>query len=179
MKLHILPALLLLAVTAFLASPKAEAQYYIGGTFGSNFDENFGGSAIFGLDDPNMPLRLEAEFVYRFEDKDAVFVDFAGVQSGEIHMMGPFGNIFFDLENRTPVTPYIGGGIGYVRIDQASRSDYVVAYQFMAGASIHLGDNLDIFGGYRYYETRKPSLSNILSGRIKKDIAEAGIRLRF
>lgn len=184
MKLRSLSVLFSLsAVFALLTPLESEAKgfdrYYISGTVGSNFSNAHGGTFAIGLDDPVVPLRVEFELQYRLREKNTVFVDFAGLQQGDIHVYGPFANIFYDWHNDTRFTPYFGGGLGYVKIDQASRSDYKLAYQGMAGVAFELASHIDIFGGYRYVETRTPDLTNILSDKFRKHIGEVGLRIRF
>lgn len=183
MKLRSLSIVLSLAAAVSFLSPDAQARnfegYYLSGTVGSNFQNTYGGTVAIGLDDPVVPLRLEVELQYRFRDKNTVFVDFAGLQDGDIHMFGPFANVFYDWHNDSIFTPYIGGGLGYVKINQASRSDYKLAYQAMAGVAMELTEKLSLFGGYRYVETRTPNLLNIQSDKFRKHMGEIGLRVGF
>jgi opacity protein-like surface antigen len=77
-------------------------------------------------------------------------------------------NGFIDLHNDTPVTPYVGGGIGFAALhltdthdnftgDRLYREDdaTVFAYQAGAGLDIALNRRVSLDLGYRYFGTSK------------------------
>jgi len=77
-------------------------------------------------------------------------------------------NAFFDLHNSSPITPYLGGGIGFatmylsdtfvpgdpVPIYQAD-NDTVFAYQAGGGLDIALNRRISLDLSYRYFATTK------------------------
>jgi len=86
------------------------------------------------------------------------------------------GNVFFDIRNPSPVTPYIGGGIGLATLSlddtyatnpstgnrvrlYDSGSETVFAYQAGAGLEIALNYMLSLDLGYRYFGTAKTTFN--------------------
>lgn len=133
---RVVPALV--AVTLLVnASPAAaqEGRPYIGGALGHNMPSaaDVGGGAIannleFECDLAGMlsggwlawgtpgagGLRLEAEGAYRNNNADSVSVTTA---TGAAEVLSFMGNAFWDVDLDTWLTPYLGGGIGYARVN--------------------------------------------------------------
>jgi opacity protein-like surface antigen len=141
-------------------------DYYYGGAYRDNveFDPGvytgFTGGYDFGF------VRLEGELSYRYNEIKSV----EGFQSvdGDIGSFATMFNVFFDLHNSSPVTPYLGGGIGFASLYlsdtygwgpygnvplYAEGYDTVFAYQFGAGVDIALNRNMSLDVGYRYFKT--------------------------
>lgn len=137
---------------------------YVGGTAGYDF----------GL------IRLEGELSYRWNEMDSIKdretgVKYGGVE-GDIGVFACMANAFLDMHNSSPVTPYLGGGIGLATIyisdtygtdsDGFRRTLYseddesVFAYQAGAGLDIALNRQTSIDIGYRYFETEKASFTS-------------------
>lgn len=88
-------------------------------------------------------------------------------------------NGFYDLPNTTRFKPYVGGGLGFTSFTLDSltttglahnallidSSQRVFAYQAMIGVNYALTDRLDIGGGYRYFASVDPSLSDTAGHR--------------
>ena len=62
------------------------------------------------------------------------------------------GNLYFDLDNDSAFTPYVGagGGYGWTSIDGSGGDDDGVAFALMAGVGVDLSENVTIDLGYRY-----------------------------
>ena len=65
-------------------------------------------------------------------------------------------NIWYDMRNSSPITPYLGGGFGYGRGHQADvgvidGSGNGVAYQAGGGIDIRVSQGLSLDLGYRYF----------------------------
>ena len=104
-------------------------------------------------------------------------------------------NVYYDLRNRSAITPYVGAGVGdaYVRNarfytsgGQASGhlSAWTLAYQFMAGISYDLTDTVGLNLGYRYFtgpdvRVDEPLIGTTVTFRNSSHNAEAGIRWFF
>lgn len=114
--------------------------------------------------------------------------------SGGSHVVSFMGNGFYDIAlPNTRFTPYIGGGIGFARVEAndwradnaplASDSAVVFAYQAGAGVSYPLTKRTDAFLDYRYFATQDPTFATATGGTIKTDLetqnVSVGLRYRF
>jgi opacity protein-like surface antigen len=145
-------------------------------------------------------LRVEGELSYKNAEIHAVEQE--GVRyhniDGRIGALAMMGNVFVDLRNPGPVTPYFGAGAGFAGIYisdvfgtdpsrarkdlNSSDSDAVFAYQFGGGLEIALTRRLSLDVGYRYFRTSKATLN---SGDIETQLrfeshnAAVGVRMKF
>lgn len=145
-------------------------------------------------------VRLEGELSYK-QGEIATITDKAGNYQyrnvdGTLGALAIMFNAFFDLHNSTPVTPYLGGGIGFAAMHLSDTfvpgdrlpvyqedDDSVFAYQAGAGLEIALNQRLSLDFGYRYFATTKARFGN------NRDIATeltfqshntaVGIRVKF
>ena len=136
-----------------------DPSVYLGGTGGYDF----------GF------LRLEGELSYRHANMDSI-TDSTGYRfrnvDGNVGAFSTMFNVFFDIHNRSIVTPYLGGGIGFTTLFMSDTTAYdtrdlsnvvlydegddtVFAAQAGAGIDIALSrfNSLDV--GYRYFRTGK------------------------
>jgi opacity protein-like surface antigen len=139
-------------------------------------------------------IRAEVELGYRQAALDS-FTNL-GTKSGasdDIHMITYLANAYYDFNNPTQWTPYVGAGVGgaAVKLTKTSglgnttNSDSVLAYQFMAGftyapTSIPMTE----WGiGYRYFTANSPSFrtagANLSLDDITSHNLEATARFRF
>jgi opacity protein-like surface antigen len=129
---------------------------YVGGTAGYDF----------GV------IRLEGELSYRQNEMDTITdrdsgVKYSGVD-GDVGVFAFMANVFVDLHNDSPITPYIGGGIGgaTIYLSDTDGSIYgerlrlysaddesVFAYQIGGGLDIALNRQTSLDIGYRYFRT--------------------------
>lgn len=111
-------------------------------------------------------IRLEGELSYKYNEIDSIKGRNPGYYylATEVGTFALMGNVFFDLHNNSPITPYIGGGIGVATIYLGNdRNDYyddyeddydsVFAYQLGGGLEIALNQRLSLDVGYRYFAT--------------------------
>lgn len=163
---------------------------YIGGTGGYDF----------GI------VRVEGELSYKHSDLKSITDQADGYQfrnvDGNLGVLAMMFNTFFDLHNDTPVTPYVGGGIGFASLHLSdtygtdtrgttvqrpllylSDSDTVFAYQLGAGIAIALNRRLSLDLGYRYFGTDTASFGGdwTTSTKLKYEShnAAVGIRVKF
>src|ERR1039457_4805162 len=133
---------------------------------------NVGGSGGFDFG----YVRLEGELSYKHSEistvNDQTNAVHYGNVDGHVGVFAAMFNGFLDLHNNTPVTPYLGGGIGIARLHlnktdgissiSGSRTrlydsdDYsVFAYQAGGGLEVALNRMLSLDLGYRYFGTSK------------------------
>lgn len=142
------------------------------------------------LDDVRV-LRLEAEAVYAVSDVSNI----GGTTArGNISTAGLMFNFLYDIHLSPRWIPYLGGGIGYSRVnfDNFSSSGVLIAddsndvfsWQFKGGIAYQFSPSLAMTLGYRYYGTDNlvfdsPAgvLVNSEGARIQS--AEVGFRLNF
>jgi opacity protein-like surface antigen len=156
---------------------------YVGGTGGYDF----------GF------LRLEGELSYRHADLDTVFADGRRYRNvdGDLGAFTGMFNAFFDLQNPSRVTPYLGGGIGFASLflsDTDGRDtsgikplysesdDTVFAYQLGAGMDIAINSRYSMDIGYRYLKTEKAELEsdfNFTTNELRYESHSAMVGFKF
>lgn len=63
-------------------------------------------------------------------------------------------NVYFDFVNKSPITPFIGVGVGGARVENdLGERDAAFAYQGRAGVEIAIGERLAIGAEYVYFRT--------------------------
>lgn len=118
--------------------------------------------------------RLEGEIGYQKNNFNSMSVNVPGLGSGTTPIDGDGSNLsflvngYYDFKNNSRVTPFIGGGIGFARVDASaisipgfgvlttSADDTVFAYQVGTGFGIAVKGNASIDISYRYYATSDP-----------------------
>lgn len=126
------------------------------------------GGVDFGL------LRLEGELSYKRGEMEIVNDRTNNVRyfnvDGSLGAFAMMFNAFIDLHNYSPITPYLGGGIGFATLHLSdtfgtnpntgawtqlyySDDDTVFAYQGGAGLEIQLNPMFSLDLGYRYFGT--------------------------
>ncbi len=90
----------------------------------------------------NRNLRADVTFGYSGKYKPAC---------QEIHTWNAMLNGYFDIPTSTIITPYIGGGLGWIRVkNNRGYEDDAFAIAAMLGISIRASEKVDIDLGYRY-----------------------------
>ena len=160
---------------------------YVGGTAGYDF----------GM------VRFEGELSYRQNEMDALTdrgntgINYGGVD-GDVDVYAVMANAFLDFHNDSPITPYIGGGIGVATIYISETSatidgirqpiyadddESVFAYQVGGGLDIALNRQTSLDIGYRYFGTDKARFdsdwSQSKSFEIESHNVAVGIRFKF
>ena len=105
------------------------------------------GAAI-GFDYP-ASTRTELEYRYSAPEIDRVLLSGGAVTSDSnpdaeltTHLL--MSNLYYDFENRSAVTPFVGAGIGGVAVTNAAgEKDAAFAWQARAGLSANLSDALN------------------------------------
>lgn len=136
-------------------------------------DAGYGLSLAMGNDLKD--YRVEVELAYRANDLDDITL--SGLPSvsieGDATSIALLCSIYKDFTTTTPVTPYIGAGIGGANVDVEvenilgiipvgeSDDDTVFAYQVALGAAFNLSDTAKIDLSYRYFATTDPDLTDM------------------
>lgn len=149
---------------------------------------NIGGTA--GMDFGS--VRFEGEISYKeaeidtIQDRDNPSDVFGGIDGG-VSATAFMANVFVDLHNQGPITPYFGGGVGFAALHQDETSDrfgifyledddVVFAYQAGAGMEIELNRQLSLDLAYRYFRTTEASF---VSTDLEFESHNATVGLRF
>ena len=164
-----------IAGAVFLADQKSEAVNP--NTFrviDGKFDWNGAGGMMVGYRFPVHPrdmgqLRIEFDSIYRDNGIKTLLsndVEFPAAV-GEATSTSFMFNVALDFTNwHSWITPYVGGGVGVIYLDEVLHygnarlddHDVVFAFQGMAGASIKLWENVEVFTEFRYLGGSNPKL---------------------
>lgn len=200
-------SVLIVAVFTFFATSAFAGNVYFSGSGGftgledSSFDATLGalsgngkysfeagwnaGGALgydFGM------FRTDFEFGYRKNDFDSVSV--AGttfeISSADVSVLSYMANAYFDFENSTSVTPYLGFGLGVadIKIEDSigDGSDTVFAYQFRAGMDFKLSPAFSLTGDYTFFGTSDPTFNTqglITETEYHSHNINGGVRFNF
>ncbi|MHB9097149.1 MAG: outer membrane protein [Syntrophales bacterium] len=148
-------------------------------------------------------LRIEGELSYKNAEMSSIVektsqTRFANVD-GRVGVFALMGNAFLDLRNPSPVTPYIGGGVGLATLRLSntdgtdtktgfrtrlydSDDDTVFAYQAGAGLEIAFTQRLSLDIGYRYFGTAKAKFNRHATAaelKFESHNASVGLRVKF
>jgi outer membrane protein OmpA-like peptidoglycan-associated protein len=117
-------------------------------------------------------FRPEFEIAYRRSTVDKVSGTAASSGNGFYQSAAFMGNLLYDFDTRTGLTPYFGGGVGgaLVSADKAGgvlagttldSEEFVLAYQGIVGMSYEISERLDLTADYRYFGTIAPELKTV------------------
>jgi opacity protein-like surface antigen len=159
----------------FLADQKSEAvNPNVNRVIDGKFDWNAAGGMMIGYRFPVHPrdlgqLRIEFDTIYRDNgiktllSNEVEFPDALGEATSTSFMF----NVALDFTNwHGWITPYVAGGVGVLYISEILHygnarlddHDVVFAFQGMAGASIKLWENVELFTEFRYLGGSNPKL---------------------
>ena len=142
-------------------------------------------------------FRLEGELSYRYSEINAITAQsgapFPNVD-GNLGVFAMMANAYIDLHNASPITPYVGGGIGFAVLNlsdtfvagellYAENDDTVFAYQVGAGLEIALNPMISLDVGYRYFGTDTARFESGFTGttelKFESHNALVGVRVKF
>lgn len=147
---------------------------YIGGTGGYDFGT----------------VRMEGELSFRNAEIQRVNGEHPGDRN--LGMLAMMFNCFLDLETYSPVTPYLGGGVGLVSLafdddyrdrngNQIFHDDSASTYALQAGGGLEFAItprfSLDL--GYRYFKTGKATFDDKWDIENKLKIESHNVALGF
>ena len=120
--------------------------------------------------------------------------DSINVKSGTLVVLGAMTNLWFDIGTGTPLSPYLGAGVGLGRVTLDSRSgtrfsgvsvlrefpeSSASAFAFQAGAGLdyQVGAGLSVSLGYRLYGTSEATLAWNAEDSSTNEILRIGVLL--
>ena len=133
-------------------------------------------SGVYGAVFNTIPLRAEFELLFQHNEISSITSDSPLLPLGEsasIALLGGMANAYLDLRNKTPVTPYIMGGLGYgfytIELDDDNVGDTsVFIYQAGAGIQYELRTrnnfHYTLDAGYRFVASSDPEIDEALGG---------------
>lgn len=114
-------------------------------------------------------IRTELEVAFARAGVGSISGSGASGSGGAASALSGMGNVFYDFDTGTPITPYVGGGLGVARVayggvsrvanSRIADQDNVFAYQGVAGVGYRVNENLGLFADYRYFATTDPALT--------------------
>ncbi|MCH8918961.1 MAG: porin family protein [Proteobacteria bacterium] len=176
------------------ASATGEAEFdngwVIGGALGYTFQNS---------------VRAELEVSYRRNEIDSVTIDtfsagpavFTGLGTfdvdGDVDSLGLMANVWYDFSAPGNWKPYIGGGIGIVRVGvdidavagvatSYSDDDWVFGYQLGAGVGFSLNPTTVLSLDYRFFATADPEFKDsgeTLKAEYRSHNIMVGLRFSF
>ncbi|TGU71717.1 porin family protein [Geomonas terrae] len=176
---------------------KTDATSYSGGSVFNDrisFQPGVNVGGVMGYDFGG--VRFEGEISYKDIQFDTVTDNLGGrynIVDGSIDTTAFMANVFFDLHNQTPITPYIGGGVGFAalhlndthgfdsngaELSYLSDDDVVFAYQVGGGLEIPLNRQLSLDLAYRYFGTTEANFFDTKM-ELTTHNATVGLRLKF
>jgi opacity protein-like surface antigen len=220
--LVVIAVLALLAVPMVASTASARPGPYVSGFLGINVNQDADVSStdfVTGRSfndqvefDPNIDIggtagydfgtvRLEGELTYKHAGIKSITSRTGGFGfsnvDGDLGAFAMLFNGFFDLNNHSRLTPYLGGGIGFATlhlsdttgIDSSGRnvllygagSDTVFAYQVGTGVEIAINRQFSLDVGYRYFATDSARIdsSQAITTRLKFESHNAALGFRF
>lgn len=212
-------ALSLLAVPSGAAAQSGDgAGFYLGASGGLNFlsdseidtglgtvDNEYDGGFVLsgqaGYDSGRIwqygSLRGELELSYRENEIDQHVLGGNGLpgSTGTASTTALMANLFHDFETGTPLTPYVGGGIGYAwneldnygvtGLDVLDDDDSGFAWQLGAGLGFAVSEQATVSLDYRYFSTSADVETTAAAGSVGSDVdldshtVMLGLRYRF
>lgn len=148
---------------AYGASLNTKTGYLIGGAIGVNWNDF---------------IRTEVELSHSSWKAKSLTTSGGSSSNASGHVNATYllGNVWLDLHNSTPLTPYIGGGLGMAWASEkistasllsSSDKDSGFAFQLGAGVKYDLTDAVSIDLGYRYKDVSNLDFSTTLGGVLK------------
>jgi opacity protein-like surface antigen len=163
----------------------------------TNYDVGWlaGASAGYAWNLWKQGFATEFEFTFRQNHIDRIATTGLPLTiGGDLHSYNIFLNQYYRFVNRTPFTPYIGGGIGESTVvlnntrpafgfdtGPFGGTDAVFGYQGIAGVSYPIAPHLSLAAEYRYFATLRPGFQQQVSGietKISPDYAANNVLLR-
>ncbi|AGF77348.1 opacity protein [Desulfocapsa sulfexigens DSM 10523] len=136
-----------------------------GGTAKMTYDSGFVGSLAAGYDFVS-PMRMELEIIKQKNDLDITYYNnyYGSFNEGDLKTLSFMVNGFYDVDTGSAWTPFVGGGIGWSKLDindagfNDSDSDDVFTYQFIGGVAYAFNDQWSVDAQYRFIGTSEASI---------------------
>ncbi len=99
-------------------------------------------------------FRAEAELARRTNEIESLDFDYYSSSSiDNIFATSLMVNGFYDFNRDGQISPYVGLGVGWAKVDAGEDDDSKLAWQAMAGVGVALSERLTVDLGYRHFET--------------------------
>jgi len=153
------------------------------GTATAEYDTGYGFNVSAGY--AMEPLRFEFEFGYKNADMDKLSGPggTATVQNTDITVLSYMINALYDINIKSPITPYVGAGIGLLNgelNDQGTKDDDTeFGYQIILGAAYNVNRNLALDLSYRFQGAPSDFSKNGVSIEYNSSNIMAGLRYNF
>jgi len=157
-----------------------------------SFDTGFVLNAAFGYAYDN-GFRAELEYGFRANDLDKADgtdyylgdpYSYSESLSGDVITNSFMVNGFYDFAPRSPVSPFVGAGIGFANIEgdidfqPDTDDDNVFAYQFAAGVAFALNPKMKVDLQYRFFGTEDPDFYGLEAEYLTHNLM-IGLRTSF
>lgn len=153
------------------------------GTVTAEYDTGYGFNVSAGY--AMEPLRFEFEFGYKNADMDKLSGPggTATVPDTEITVLSYMVNALYDINIKSPITPYVGAGIGLLNgelKEQGTKDDDTeFGYQIIVGAAYKVNRNLALDLSYRFQGAPSDFSKNGVSIEYNSSNIMAGLRYNF
>lgn len=150
------------------------------GQIDTDMDTGYGISGAVGYDYGQ--VRAEVEMAYRQNDVSSHTLAGTGALAnpgGDVSSLAVMVNGYYDFDTQSPLTPYVGAGIGVANVDfqdyasgatnAMSGDDTTFAYQAIAGLEYEFVDHLSALVEYRYFATSDIDVDSTLGGNLSTD----------
>lgn len=135
-------------------------------------------------------FRTEAEIAYQKNNYKEMTAAITLPLSGDVSSLAFLINGYYDFHNNSPITPFVGGGIGYAKVTvsdlasgatvlTAGDNDSALAYHVGVGASYGISETVAIDLKYRYFATQDLTFSVTTNASYSSHNFYAGTRISF
>jgi opacity protein-like surface antigen len=108
------------------------------------------------------------------------------VDGGKLRQASVMGNLWVDIPTGSPVTPYVGGGLGISGFEFDGEGKGRFAWQLGAGVAFELSPSAAITLDYRHRQAKGATITDdefedyaVRVGKIRTNTFSAGVRFRF
>jgi opacity protein-like surface antigen len=139
------------ASAADMESAVSQDSLYFRGDIGWSFLDWNG-----GRDDDALSVGAGVGYLWSDVLRSDVRLDWSSNHDTTISDFGAMtllGNTYINIDLKlTPITPYLGAGVGWGWVDTGGGDDSGFTYSLMGGAVFGLSENLAVDAGYRFRE---------------------------
>ncbi len=153
------------------------------GTATAEYDTGYGFNVTAGY--AMEPLRFEFEFGYKNADMDKLSGPggTASISDTEVTVMSYMVNALYDINIKSPITPYVGAGLGLLngelKVQGTKEDDNEFGYQLIVGAAYKVDKNLALDLSYHFQGAGSDFSKNDVSIEYNSSNIMAGLRYNF
>jgi outer membrane protein OmpA-like peptidoglycan-associated protein/opacity protein-like surface antigen len=133
-------------------------------------------------------FRFEGELARRMNDVNSFTTSGVSTSTdGEARVLSLMANALYDFKTGTPLTPYVGLGVGLASLKMSSSAppaagtgrEQDFAWQGIVGAAIKLSEALDLTADYRYFDMGDVEINPGVDVDYSSHTFLVGLRWRF